>query len=415
MKTLKYIISAAVIASTMALASCSDVVDYEVPDKFQNNGTPVITAIYDVQDTQHTNALNGGVLNQMLRIVGHNLSNVKSVTFNGLEVDTRSIYAEADSAFLKIPRKIPEEVTNKLVYTTEQGTTELDFTVDIPNMRLEGLRNEFAKQGTSVQVSGEYFDLFGFNDFTETSPATITINNTATGYSETIHADSISEEYMSIEIPEDCPDNSLITFTWQEMGQPKTKSIPYRMTDQLMFGDFDGDVGWWNDWGKTLVTDGTKEGDPESLGYNYLRINGTFDIWSWNSTGLGCNWRWADAITNPQNYVLKFEVNTNSSKPFCNYGWNAKDQKATGGYYFSFEGADGHRYQWDPVTDGLTNTYGKWVTVSVPLNECLNSEKMPVFDEFYPLEIVVQPNSQDDSAWNIDHSFGQFRIEPKEY
>ena len=35
----------------LSLASCSDVVDYSVPDRTSNHGAPVISNIYDVQDT----------------------------------------------------------------------------------------------------------------------------------------------------------------------------------------------------------------------------------------------------------------------------------------------------------------------------------------------------------------------------
>ena len=99
---------AAVITAVM-MASCSDVVDIPQHDPYASNGAPVIEAIYDAQDASATpQVITGGVLNQMIKIKGKNLSHVKSISFNGLEVDVRhAAYAESDFCNVTIPRKIP--------------------------------------------------------------------------------------------------------------------------------------------------------------------------------------------------------------------------------------------------------------------------------------------------------------------
>ena len=398
----------------IAFASCSDVVDYSVPDRTSNSGAPAISQIYDVQDTGYVAPLNGGVLNQMIHIKGQNLANAKKIRFNDVDVDVRQVYATTDEAWVKIPRVIPGVQNDILLYETDKGTTEINFPVSIPSVEIEGLKNEFALQGNQVQITSDYMDLYGFNDTTETSPAKVYIENVDAGYRKEIHCDSCSEKFTSIVIPEDCPDNSLIHFSWHEISGDKTVTIPYRMTDQLMFGDFTGDLGWWNDWGKGLVTDCTKSGDPESLGFGFLRVKGTYDAWSWNSTGFGCNWKWFDASAHPENYVLKFEVATNSSNPFNNYGDNGASGSKNGGYNFTLQAGGEGRCQFDPVSMGINNTYGKWVTVSIPLTDVLKGGSLPTeADQFVALEFVMQPNTAD--AWNVDHCFGQFRIEPKKY
>lgn len=398
----------------LAFASCSDVVDYSVPDRTSNSGAPAISQIYDVQDTGYVAPLNGGVLNQMIHIKGQNLANAKKIRFNDVDVDVRQVYATTDEAWVKIPRVIPGVQNDILLYETDKGTTEINFPVSIPSVEIEGLKNEFALQGNQVQITSDYMDLYGFNDTTETSPAKVYIENVDAGYRKEIHCDSCSEKFTSIVIPEDCPDNSLIHFSWHEISGDKTATLPYRMTDQLMFGNFNGDLGWWNDWGKGLVTDGTNSGDPESLGFGFLRVKGTYDAWSWNSTGFGCNWKWLDASAHPENYVLKFEVATNSSNPFNNYGDNGASGSKNGGYNITLQAGGEGRCQFDPVSMGINNTYGKWVTVSIPLTDVLKGGSLPTAEnQFIALELVMQPNTAD--AWNVDHCFGQFRIEPKKY
>ena len=398
----------------LAFASCSDVVDYSVPDRTSNSGAPAISQIYDVQDTGYVAPLNGGVLNQMIHIKGQNLANAKKIRFNDVDVDVRQVYATTDEAWVKIPRVIPGVQNDSLVYETDKGEVKMYFPVSIPSVEIEGLKNEFALQGNQVQITSDYMDLYGFNDTTETSPAKVYIENVDAGYRKEIHCDSCSEKFTSIVIPKDCPDNSLIHFSWHEISGDKTATLPYRMTDQLMFGDFNGDLGWWNDWGKGLVTDGTNSGDPESLGFGFLRVKGTYDAWSWNSTGFGCNWKWLDASAHPENYVLKFEVATNSSNPFNNYGDNGASGSKNGGYNFTLQAGGEGRCQFDPVSMGINNTYGKWVTVSIPLTDVLKGGSLPTAEnQFIALELVMQPNTAD--AWNVDHCFGQFRIEPKKY
>lgn len=398
----------------LAFASCSDVVDYSVPDRTTNSGAPAISQIYDVQDTGYVAPLNGGVLNQMIHIKGQNLANAKKIRFNDVDVDVRQVYATTDEAWVKIPRVIPGVQNDILLYETDKGTTEINFPVSIPSVEIEGLKNEFALQGNQVQITSDYMDLYGFNDTTETSPAKVYIENVDAGYRKEIHCDSCSEKFTSIVIPKDCPDNSLIHFSWHEISGDKTVTLPYRMTDQLMFGNFNGDLGWWNDWGKGLVTDGTNSGDPESLGFGFLRVKGTYDAWSWNSTGFGCNWKWFDASAHPENYVLKFEVATNSSNPFKNYGDNGASGSKNGGYNLTLQAGGEGRCQFDPVSMGINNTYGKWVTVSIPLTDVLKGGSLPTAEnQWIALEFVMQPNTAD--AWNVDHCFGQFRIEPKKY
>jgi len=398
----------------LAFASCSDVVDYSVPDRTTNSGAPAISQIYDVKDTGYVAPLNGGELNQMIHIKGQNLANAKKIRFNDVDVDVRQVYATTDEAWVKIPRVIPGVQNDILLYETDKGTTEINFPVSIPSVEIEGLKNEFALQGNQVQITSDYMDLYGFNDTTETSPAKVYIENVDAGYRKEIHCDSCSEKFTSIVIPEDCPDNSLIHFSWHEISGDKTATLPYRMTDQLMFGNFGSDINCWNDWGKGLVTDGTKSGDPESLGFAFLRIKGTYDAWSWNSTGFGRNWKWLDASAHPENYVMKFEVATNSSNPFNNYGDNGASGSKNGGYNLTLQAGGEGRCQFDPVSMGINNTYGKWVTVSIPLTDVLKGGSLPTeADQYIALEFVMQPNTAD--AWNVDHCFGQFRIEPKKY
>lgn len=394
--------AAAILAAAALTTSCSDVVNYEddIEDIYSNSGAPVITAIYDVKDTKLENALQEGSLNQMIRITGNNLAKAKSVTFNGIEVDVRSIYATTTASYMKIPREIPEAVDNKIVYTTDRGTVTYDFRVNIPHMSCEGLANEFALPGESVQVKGEFFDLFGFSD--SESDATITMTNEAEGYSKALEVDSLTEEYMGVLIPEDAPDNSVITLTWTEPGNvAMQKTIPYRYTRYMLFDDLNT-VGWWDGTPATYITDGTADGDPETLGWDYFRFKGYFPQWQWTQCGGGANWPDIDCTAAPADYVFKFEVCNSASYPFYD--------SAEYGYLFSLNG--GTNYPWNPSSGMSYNTYGEWKTISIPLDK-VASNGVPAPGTWSNFVLVMQPNT--DGGWNVDHSFANFRIEPKDF
>jgi len=393
MKT-KSIILSVILASV--LPSCSDVVNYneDVEDIFASDGAPVIKAIYDVSDTESGLPLESGSLNQMIRITGKNLSHVKEISFNGISVDISQVYATSENSYVKIPRQIPEAVDNTLVYTTELGTTKQQFEVTIPRMRLEGLVNEFCRAGESVQVKGEYFDLFGFGN--GESAAHITINGTE------LEIDSITENYMSIVIPEGTPDNTIINFSWKEVGDDThSVNVPFRFSKYIFMPDLNA-VGWWDSSVKKYITDGSHPGDPVSTYGNFFRITGHFDQWSWNSFGGGSNWPDLDCRDNLDNYVFKFEVCSASSTPFY-------DSEGSG-YFFSLN--DSENYSWNPSSGVSFNTYGTWQTISIPLSR-VASKGVPEPYSWANFCMVIQPNT--DGGWNLDHSLANFRVEPVEF
>lgn len=383
-----------------ALTSCSDVVHYDddTKDIFAADGAPVINAIYDISDTDGENPIDAGTLNQMIRLSGKNLSHVKEITFNGIPVDVSQVYATSENSYIKIPRVVPENVTNELIYTTELGTIKRSFEVNIPEVRLEGLMNEFSQAGESVQVNGEYFDLYGFG--VEGSDAHVRLNGVE------LKVDSITENYMSIVIPEETPDNSLIEFAWKGIGNVDcSKKVPFRYKEYIFMPDLTA-VGWWDGTVKKYITDGSKAGDPKSCYGNYFRITGHFDQWSWNSFGGGFNFPLIDCRANPQDYVMKFEVCSASSNPFY-------DSEGAG-YMFGLNDSD-PLYVWNPSAGVSFNTYGEWRTVSIPLDKVsLKGLPDPFSDKpWCNFVMIMQPNSE--GGWNLDHSFANFRVEPAEF
>lgn len=375
-------------------SSCQDIVTYNdgYDDGMTSSGVPKITAVYQVQDTAMTTPITEGDLKDMIHLTGTGLSGVKKILLNDVEVPLNTVYAKNKNAYFPIPRVVPGEITNKLVYTTDLGETSYDFTVNVPDLEIDGLDNEFALPGDTVQVNGDFFDLYGFAaDSIGTS--TITIDG------ESITIDSLSEDYMSIIIPNSAKDNSVIAFNYTDKnGSATTVNIPYRQSQTLIWPDLANysQYGLWA--GTDYIVDGTGTGQPTALYGSYVRVTGSYSAWSWNNLPCGgFNFSNSDAVTNPANYYFKFEVNSATSYPFYD--------SSSAGYIFQLNGG---WYVWNPSSESSYNTYGKWKTIEIPLSSVATAGLTTGWVGFY---CIMQPNTD----WSVEHNFANYRIEKKTF
>lgn len=373
----------------LSFGACQDIVTYNdnYDDEMASSGAPVIDAVYDSKDRDKLLPITDGNLEQMIVLDGSNLSRVRKVMFNDVELPVGEVYATAGSAYLPIPRQIPLEVNNKLYYETELGSTTYDFTVSVPLVQVDGLYNEFALPGTSVQLKGKYFDLYGFGGANSTS--TVKMNGVE------LEVDSISDKYMSVVIPEDAQDNSVIEVSYMGAGSvAHTEKIPYRMTDAIIWNlSHPDDYGLWA--GKELIINEAGDNEPEILYGPYFRVTGSYGAWNWTNLvcgGFNCP---ADVAAAPADYNFKFEVYSPTGHPFYD----------SAGYGYLIQLNNGN-YPWNPSANGSFNTYGKWCTVSIDLQTVSGN----AFSEGWTvLSFILQPNSD----WNVDHSFANIRIEKK--
>ena len=368
--------------------SCQDVVDYN--DNYDNglasNGAPVIHGVYNAEDREFAMPLTEGAFEDMLVLKGENLSYATKVMLNDVEVDLNTVYATSKAAYFPIPRTVPGEVTNKLYYETKLGNTSCDFTVNVPELQVIGLANEFAKPGSSVKVEGAYFDLYGFGD--ENSAAAVKLGG------QKLEVDSLTQQYMSVVIPENAPDNAVIEFVWNTSDGMKSANVPYRNTNAVIWDlSRPSDYGFWK--GTDLITDGSNAGDPEPCYGPYFRVKGAYTAWSWNNLLCGGFNMPTEVTAHPVDYWLKFEVNSSAGTPFYESG--------EAGYLIQLNNG---KYPWNPSANGSFNTYGKWITIRLDLAQVANNG---VTDGWNSLNWIMQPTA----AWTVDHSFANIRIEKK--
>lgn len=378
----------------VALTSCNDVVKYNdgytAAELMANDGAPVITAVYDVADTRQEYPITEGTINQMVTIVGRNLNQVKSVKFNTVECDMANVYTASTKAVVQIPSKLSLEQVNKIEYTTEQGTTSYDFTIPFPDLTVSGLDCEFKNGGQPVGINGANFDIYGFDE----GVSKVTLNGTA------LTPTDITAKGMTVTIPEGTPDNSVIRVEWTSKGQTMTTDLPYRPTRHLLYGSYEGvslNIDGAVKSYLSIEDDGNAAAATASLGHKHLHVTGSYSAWSWNTIDLSCNMVETDGdLSNPDDYVLKFEVLTAKSFPMA----------VETGLKFCFNWGDD--WQWN-IGDGAgINSGGDWTTVTLPLSG-MATKGISRPGTWQTLRIIMQPQV----AMDLDFRLGNFRIEKK--
>lgn len=374
-----------IVAVALLLTACSDIVDYNngytPAEQIANSGAPVISAVYDVADTDMTTPITQGTLGQMVVIVGQNLNNLQSVKFNTVSCDMQNVYSELTRAFVQIPSTLSKEQQNKIELTTDCGTATFDFLVPFPPLTVAALSCEFQNAGDSVTVLGSNFHLYDF----ESGQSTVSIDG------QTLGVGSVTSTSMRVAIPEGTPDNSVLTFAWQTNGISYTQTLPFRPTRYLLFGDFSGVSMDIKGQVQIAVEGDDGIGAQAWLDQKNLHFTGFYGAWAWNTIDLSCNMTEAigtiadDALND---YVLKMEVLTPTSFPLT-------DQT---GLQFCFNWGDS--YAWNPAGGLGINTRGQWQTVSLPLAP-MATKGISAPGKWQTLRIVFQPHSNYDADFRL--------------
>lgn len=336
-------------------AACDDISqvdDVRSKSNIPNSGAPVITKIVMANDVQGT-PIESAAFTQVIRLEGQNLNGVKSIRFNDIEADMKEVYAKYDMALVKVPRQLPENITNLVYVTTEDGETTAPLKVTIPELKIQGLYCEYAQPGDTTYIQGNDYDLYGIT----AEDAVVMVGS---AQASVIAA---SETELTVQIPHRAKMGDPITVKGSKMEKPVT--LDYGKAGVSNLFDF-------NDWpGYGAFTHASKyawaeknflyskftagKDDPKPLGSDgkYIRFKDKVDAWGWMVFWAGYIDLPTDVGANPENYEMRFEF------------WNDNKYPLNSTYRIIFG-----TYQWYPGGDGIAlNTKNQWKTIRIPLNE----------------------------------------------
>lgn len=396
MKTFGYIY-ASIATVLLLVSSCTDIVEVDkvlAKENIPSTGAPVVERI--VLATEGEMPITTAAFEQVVRIEGSNLGDLKSLKFNDIEVDPKETYSSYEAILAPIPRKLPSEVTNMVYITTANGSTSTSLTVTVPELTIGGLYNEFAQPGDTTIISGDNFDLYGIT----AEAANIRLGDTP------INILAASRTDITLQIPANARPGTRLSIQGSEMKEPVYLTYADGGASQLFdFNNWPGPDAYthsnkYPDSPKDFLYTASNivEGeDPAPLaeGMNYVRFEGTVGAWGWMVLRDGRISVPQEVVSDLTSYDLRFEMNTSSAYPISSAA--------------RFVLGD---YVWEPAANGVPiNTYGKWMTARIPVTSTDGDGHQLIPDgtsseSQLPFKIIFSPSSEQ----VFDVSFCNFRF-----
>jgi hypothetical protein len=378
MKTFKSILSL-----IMSFALISTFTSCDKNKDAPSLGDPTISYVRVTNPVASDSLLVGAAQGKLIAIIGENLGGAAEIWFNDQQASLNPTYITNTSILVNVPTQIPLAISNKLKIIFKNGKTLLHtFEVQISKPVVANMVSEHVNTGEVATIRGNYFY----------SPLTVKFTGGITG--ELV---SIKDNEIQVRVPVGALPGIITVKT--NFGE--TKSNFWFRDNRNLFIDSDPYEGWWN---SSYVVSNPGPNDPPKISGNYLRFKKPIGAWSWNelaggpASAMPVHSRNVPdaAILKPEDYNLKFEVNT--TKPYnnnmlkINVALNAEDNDA---------------YLWKPPYDSK----GQWQTVVIPFEEVVAS---------YRVKPVVNPSGywsrllfHGPGDLDADISFDNFRLVPK--
>lgn len=365
-----YLISIFLVLSQVLFFSCDSDEVISDPPRFQK-----VTVIDDFDSV-----ISSGDMGDWIAIKGENLESTNAIFFNDISVDMEEIYYDNDILYLQIPIAMPLDINNKLKVVTESGEFDLDFTVNIPNIKLTGMFNEYTLPGDTMKMYGDFFELYEV----DSSNTVIVFDGIESPVIQS------GEKYLTVRVPENAGQNiklKIVNKTFNASaecpGYYQDRQFMITNFDDIPYTGADGAhfVGLWSNpkpisGNYSLVTVG-----PEGSGWMYML-----------DTGVSYT---DDMKDNPEKYEVKFELNMITpimkTKFFVYNYWNHPPGELT-------------------ASDLAVQNPGIWETVKIPLQKIIPTDFSGNKDYIGSFNVRVESPAGEP----VKMGFDNFRITLKE-
>lgn len=370
-----------IIVAVISMTSCTDEDD--------GNKVPVIRYVRITDPNASDSLIGSGYMGAMVAIIGENLSDVKKIYFNDQPAFVNPNYVTNHSVLVTIPNLPPIEVNDMVTLLFPNTTVSHRFSLDIPAPVLKSMECEYVEDGGIAVLNGDFY----FEPITVTFPGGLN--------AEVLE---VTKTQMKVRVPEGTSTGQITVST--NFGT--TVSDYFFRDNRNVFIDSDPYIGWWRE---SLVTSTL---GPQPISGNYIYVRQTISEWQWfelaggppDAMGENAKRIPDEAMTRPDKYFLKFEINT--LKPF-----NANGLKINVGSEGTFDIVD-NAYVWPPTnSDGQTtvvDTQGEWKTIVIPFEEVSANTPKVVSPAGYYIRIWFHYNRGTLAA---DLALDNFRIVPK--
>ncbi|RFS21331.1 hypothetical protein DVR12_15630 [Chitinophaga silvatica] len=351
-------------------------------ESLSNNGEPKINYVRVTDPAAADSLVVEAGQGMLIAIVGENLGDAREIWFNDQKANLTSPYITSTVILVSVPSQIPVEVDNKLKIIFANGKKlEYNFPVKISKPLITRMDCEYVADGDVATITGDYFY----------APVKVIFPGGKEG--EIVE---VKDKQVKVKVPAGTEPGQITIKT--NFGQ--VESDFWFRDNRNIFISSDPFTGWWN---SNFVVSNPGPNDPPLINGNYIRVKQSIGNWAWIELAGGPASAMGpiskkipdEAILKPENYNLKFELNT--KKPY-----NSNGIKFCVGVPDDKQGD----YFWAPPYD----TKGVWQTVIIPYEEVTkayaNRSIQP--DGYYTRVVFSGPGDLD-----CDMSFDNFRVVPK--
>lgn len=375
--TIKHIIGiVGAVALAGSLVSCDR---YDYPDRFRaTEGLPTISYVrYADKDVFIEQAF----MDEILCIVGSNLTSVHDIYFNDQKAILNTSYITDKTLIVSVPSTQASEVTDKIYLLNKDGVSVgYDFKVLPPVPKILSMSNEWAAPGEEVTITGKYF---------------MGVQSVSMPGAEVTGFTVDDSEHITFKVPEGATPGPVSVKT----ASGSTNSTFQYLDQRNMLFDFDGLRGGFatgNGWRAPANGHLHNPGDdafPAVDGtYLWLGVNDPTSNWAedeysfdyWNSEDPSSSIPPLRTLPSFSAYIdkfgigglcLKFECLIPSSNPWTGASMQLMFSSSAvvsndnmNNTYFSDDAVP--RALWTPwQATGSYDTGDKWLTISVPLSE----------------------------------------------
>jgi hypothetical protein len=351
-KHIKLLVFLLTSASGLVMYSCAE-------DELENGGEPVIYYIRNTDPVRSDSLYVGAPLGNLIAIVGDNLGGTNKIMFNDQEAVLNTTYVTDKSILINVPPDAPIVRNDKMIlHFRNGGTLEYEFKVDISAPLVQSMENEWAQEGETAVIRGNYFF----------EPLTVKLAD-GTAVTPT----SITQTEIRFEVPAGAPEGP-ITVTTNFGVTPSVFHFHDKRNTLLNYDDLTSTGSWRY---------GTFVEDEHSLDGRYVKFKGTYNAGERNEGADGTSTYesqfWAERSGRPEgnflpgepaDYSLKFEtkvITWNAS--YLNFCWAPWDWADSNQELWSND--QNARAIWGPWAEknGPFDTGGKWITVVIPMTE----------------------------------------------
>lgn len=323
------------IAGAGIFVSCSD-------EDLPNGGEPRVRYVRVTDPDAADSLLVAAGQGQMIAIMGENLGTARELWINDQRAVLNPSFITNTTIITRVPSQIPGEITNEMTIIFDDNSTLVhNFAVDISEPVISYMKSEYVPAGGTAVIHGNFFY----------EPVTVTFTGGLTGELVTVE-----DEMLEVIVPEGAEPGPITITT--NFGA--TDSDLWFRDNRNLIASFDGTTGGlWH--GPDYIVSSDEE--IPNINGKFIRMKRNLAAWGWfelyvgpasSDVALELKNIPADAIANPEDYSLKFELNTLKSLTgaaiHMYIGPNMPDDRGN------------INYNWQPNI----HTNGEWETITIP-------------------------------------------------